>query len=290
MSQTRRTELRAQAELQALVEQARGDQYRLRNLIQQRATQMIHRGNDDDQVTAVQMLNQIGFRIGLNAQGQLVAQRSGTGPGLNVATEPQRTNGRRPKPGGWRDESWSRGEYETRQRELANEVIMTPESSNVYSFTYHRSPGQRLGTLYVTYKAPALNSTALSVGRNASGFRQVSGRQGRTVTGKTNNPGPTYAYLSVPPAVFTAMKSAQSKGKFVWDKLRVRGSIHGHQYRYVLTKGALIETSQGPNFYVPRKATKNGFMQRAVASTVQREGRRGYVVSTLPPTPIQGRR
>ena len=161
---------------------------------------------------------------------------------------------------------------------------MTPTSSNVYSFQFHRRPGDTTGTLYVTYKANAFHAGSLSTGRRKKGGRtgdtQLMGRAGRTVSGKENSPGSKYAYLNVPPAVFTRMKDAYSKGKFVWDELRVRGTIHGHRYRYVLAQGQLVG-SQG-RLYVPRKATRGGYVTRSVRTGST--GRGGFQTSTLPAT------
>lgn len=46
--------------------------------------------------------------------------------------------------------------------------------------------------------------------------------------------GPLYGYADVHPRVFRNMTIANSKGIFVWDELRIRGSIAGSQYRYSL--------------------------------------------------------
>lgn len=280
----RRAQLRSQAELQSIREQSNNNRTELQRNLGQRLKSLL-RGNDDDQLTAMQMMQELGYNLEVDAQGRMTA-RSG-GRARMPAVEPQRP---RPKPGGWRDETWSRGEHETRQAELRGEVILTPESSNVYSFTYQRLAGQKLGTLYVTYKAPILDSNSLNTTRNKSGWTQLNGKPGATIRGKSNSPGPTYAYLNVPPAIFSQMKAAASKGKFVWDKLRVRGTIHGHQYRYVLAKPALIDHRGTPQYYVPRKATKRGYVQRSVADPTQREGRRSYVQSTIPPTFRRGGR
>lgn len=59
--------------------------------------------------------------------------------------------------------------------------------------------------------------------------------------------GAGYQYLEVPPEVFIAFTKAASKGKFVWDKLRIRGTVSGHRFRYQISTLA----SDG---YVPRKA------------------------------------
>lgn len=159
--------------------------------------------------------------------------------------------------------------------------ILTPESSNVYSFSYHREQGQRTGTLYVTFKAPKLSSDVKTGKGRLGGRDQLRGSLGSTITGKSNARGPMYAYYNVPPGVFTRMQQASSKGKFVWDKLRIRGTIYGHQYRYSLVQGAVITSGGASGTYIPRKATKKGFRVRSVADAGQ-GGRRGFQSSTLP--------
>jgi len=163
------------------------------------------------------------------------------------------------------------------------EEIFTPQSSNVFSFSYFRPAGSRLGTLYVTYKASGLNPGSVSVGQRQHGkslSRQQSlGTRGSTVRGKKNERGPTYAYSQVPPAVYTGMKNAVSKGKFVWDKLRIRGTIYGHRYNYALVQ-AQVTPGVGAGTYIPRKATPKGFRTRSIANVGS--GRRGFQTSTLP--------
>lgn len=63
--------------------------------------------------------------------------------------------------------------------------------------------------------------------------------------------GATYQYYDVHPRVFIQFQNAASKGKFVWDNLRIRGTVSGHQYRYSLS-------ALGPSKYVPRQATRIG--------------------------------
>lgn len=71
-------------------------------------------------------------------------------------------------------------------------------------------------------------------------------QQDKTGRSKAKVPGPTYAYKGVHPDLFESFRIANSKGKFVWDELRVRGTVVGHQYAYTLERMA-----QG---YVPRRA------------------------------------
>lgn len=94
-----------------------------------------------------------------------------------------------------------------------------------------------------------------------------------------SGPGPLYRYKSVDRSVFDAFKRASSKGSFVWDNLRVRGTISGHEYSYELA-------GVGDDEYVPRQAgLKRGqkgefFMPRNF------NGRR----STLPEQQVRGTR
>lgn len=77
--------------------------------------------------------------------------------------------------------------------------------------------------------------------------------------------GPLYHYYGVNPAVFQSFKLAASKGKFVWDRLRVRGTVSGHQFKYDL---AGIDSSG----YVPRKATRYGQNEYFLRRQVQAKG------------------
>lgn len=60
-------------------------------------------------------------------------------------------------------------------------------------------------------------------------------------------PGALYYYYNVPTDLFRRFQKAASKGKFVWDNLRIRGTVSGHKFDY-----ALQGIAHG---YVPRKAT-----------------------------------
>ena len=101
------------------------------------------------------------------------------------------------------------------------------ESSNVHSIGYR------------------INPDAPSQGALLVRFRQ-NGKSKRTAGG----PGPLYEYAGVSPQTFNAFRRAASKGGFVWDELRVRGSRSLHQYDY-----KLVGISGG---YVPRRATRIG--------------------------------
>ena len=69
--------------------------------------------------------------------------------------------------------------------------------------------------------------------------------------GQKAGPGPLYRYSTVPPAtaltLYTASVSGSSIGEWVWDHLRERGTVSGHQYPY-----ELVGIMGG---YVPRRAT-----------------------------------
>ena len=153
---------------------------------------------------------------------------------------------------------------------------LTPQSSNVFSFGYDHETS----TLYVTYKAAELHEGVEGHTRK-NGRRQLVGQPGHTVSGhRKNAPGPMYAYLDVPERVFLRMRLANSKGKFVWDELRQRGTVYGHQYRYVLVHGQLMHHEGRPAVYVPRRATRRGFRVRSEVQPGTR--RRAFVHSALP--------
>jgi len=143
-------------------------------------------------------------------------------------------------------------------------------SSNVYSY-YWQPESKYSGILYVT-------------------FLQKSSRKDEPRRG----PGPTYAYYGVTVQKYKKFQAEarESPGRAVWDHLRVRGTIFGHQVQYRLVSVT--------GDYVPRKATAKGFKTRylkpvgrpgqvnarlpADASQRERElQRRGFMRSTLPP-------
>lgn len=61
------------------------------------------------------------------------------------------------------------------------------------------------------------------------------------------DPGSLYQYRDVTPRQFQGFQRAASKGSWVWDNLRIRGTVSGHRKDY-----ALVGVMHG---YVPRKAT-----------------------------------
>ncbi len=74
--------------------------------------------------------------------------------------------------------------------------------------------------------------------------------------GSGNVGGPTYEYMNIHPDYFQDLRDAGSKGKWIWDSIRIRGTVAGHQYPYSLSRAA-----QG---YLPRRAMVRNGMQRFV--------------------------
>ena len=222
-------------------------------------------------------------------------QGSGSGGGFRSGEPPTRTPGQTASSFGQPPRNQLRTKfpqgYPEEQPSFSDE-FMTPTSSNVYSFQYFRRPGDLDGTLFVTFKASALNGNALSRGgaRFKGGRKQLHGILGHTVGSKRfNSPGSTYAYHRVGHEVFTAMKRAYSKGEFVWETLRghTKGTPIDYSagYKYSLVVGQLL-TGEVVGQYVPRKATNSGFVTRSLADTGT--GRRSFVSSTLPPSAAGG--
>lgn len=161
--------------------------------------------------------------------------------------------------------------------EWSDEVNVATKSSNVWAFQYHYPSS----TLRVTFKAPKLNPRSVSVARSKGGLSRVKGTLGKTITGKSNQPGPVYHYFDVPARVFMRLTKAGSPGAGVWDELRIRGTVYGHQYRYQLASGAIVQVGDGRMAaYVPRRATRKGFRSRSLAEVGR--GKRRYMTSSLP--------
>jgi len=106
-------------------------------------------------------------------------------------------------------------------------------------------------------------------------YLQADQSRGGKGNSKRKVPGPTYAYRDVPPAMFDEILTAASKGKWVWDNIRIRGTVAGHQYRYSITRIA-----QG---YLPRRARVINGHQKLVqrVNSVVRDGRTHMVRSPL---------
>lgn len=163
---------------------------------------------------------------------------------------------------------------------LSEEILCGEQSSNVFSFQYDF----QASTLFVTYWGHKINSGGVSKGRVRRGKGQsrpqLIGQAGRTVAGGRGGRGALYAYFDVPVRVFERMRRASSKGKFVWDELRQRGTVYGHKYRYSLVQGQVSTQKGVRGVYIPRKATPQGFKSRSLADLGN--GRRGFQASTLP--------
>jgi hypothetical protein len=164
-----------------------------------------------------------------------------------------------------------------RLREADEAETLTPQSGNVFAFRYERATS----TLFVSYKAPRFETGEGSNRFHKGRLTHYQANGGRH-DGKLNERGPTYAYFDVPIRVFVRMKLAASKGRFVWDELRVRGTLWGHQYRYSLVGAEATVTDTDGELvpYIPRRATRAGFRTRALAD--QGRGVRGFRTSTLP--------
>lgn len=192
---------------------------------------------------------------------------------------------RKPKVGHTPRDAWKQRQPPTREEESAwSDEFLCPTSSNVYSFQQHQVPGAKTATLYVTFRAAVFKGGSFESGtvthKGRTSGRQLKGTGGVHATGwaRPFSPGARYAYYNTPPDLFQKMKDSYSRGKFVWDKLRVRGTIHGHQYAYSLVSAQVLPGAGGA--YVPRRATKSGFKTRTLAEAGT--GRRGFVTSTLP--------
>lgn len=111
------------------------------------------------------------------------------------------------------------------------------QSSNVYAIGYD----QQTGTLRVQY-----------LGGGGLATKEARNRA-RT------KPGPVYDYRAVPGRLWQSFQGAASKGKWVWDNLRIRGTVAGHRFDYTLISGTLVGMQQRrgkmvPRIYVPRLA------------------------------------
>lgn len=134
--------------------------------------------------------------------------------------------------------------------------IMTPGSSNVYSFFWvpdspmgRSAAGSTNGTLFVTFK---MWHPGMSKKRGGPG-------------GKGDTAGPTYAYSNVPLRKYQTFEEAAegSAGGAIWDYLRVRGTKYGHQHPYRLSAGVTVP---GGGEYVPRKAVAAGLWKRTLVN------------------------
>lgn len=157
----------------------------------------------------------------------------------------------------------SRGSFSTRIRK--DDPIFTGEmipvqSSNVHSIGFRIDDPEpmraRTGTLLIRF-----------LGTGSGGSR--------------SGLGPMYEYDEVPITVFQAFRKAASKGKFVWDEVRVRGTVSGHQYPYRLADIV--------NGYVPRMAgIKRGMLGEYYLQRKFRDANGVLHSSSLPERHVRG--
>lgn len=183
---------------------------------------------------------------------------------LGFTQEPPRTRGpespRGPMQPGQRINIFGGGlEYDPDDPLFSGEMIEV-QSSNVHSigFTFNEANPSK-GTLKVRF---------LQTSKKNSNRRIA---------------GPLYFYYDVHPLVFQSFRQAGSPGGFVWDRLRIRGTVSGHRYHYEL-KGI----AEG---YVPRKATRYGqteyFIGRRAKFRNQQTGETRMFESQLPDVQVQ---
>ena len=135
--------------------------------------------------------------------------------------------------------------------------MVTARSSNVHSFGYDIESAY----LYIRFLG------------YLRGQRMVDGSPMR------GGPGSLYRYRDVTPEEFLSILAANSKGEWIWDNLRVRGTHSGHQKDY-----ELVGVQSG---YVPRKASvrldpSTGRLQEVFLSRRVRAMGGGWLTSALP--------
>jgi hypothetical protein len=99
----------------------------------------------------------------------------------------------------------------------------------------------------------------------------------------TKQPGPVYGYSPVSPQLFRRLLRSGSSGSWVWDNLRVRGTVSGHRVPYTLL------AARG---HIPRRAVAIGgrewFVRRHLTALLP-AGRTRSVQSSLPSRPVSVR-
>jgi hypothetical protein len=146
------------------------------------------------------------------------------------------------------------------------QMFRAVNSSNVHSYGYDVESA----TLYVRYLGIHLDRSKVKFKRNdPEGLQHIQVKKG-AFGGRSAKPGPMYAYFGVPEKVFKRMHAAASKGIFIWDEIRVRGSIYKHKFNYRLVAAGVANIGRdasGRNetiMYVPRRATAKGFRAREI--------------------------
>lgn len=122
-------------------------------------------------------------------------------------------------------------------QQLQASEVRTVESSNVYSYAFDQETATS-GTLFVTF---------------------LDWKPGQSQKDR-KGPGSTYAYSDVPVAKYQQFQKAakESAGSAVWDYLRIRKTVYGHQHR--------CELIQVSGDYVPRKSTQRGLASRTLVA------------------------
>jgi hypothetical protein len=158
---------------------------------------------------------------------------------------------------------------------IAGTMFEVRRSSNVHSIGFViEAPGQTKGDLFIRF-----------LGTSADGKK----RQG---------PGPVYQYTGVPLDLFREFLVAASAGKFVWDYIRVRGTVSGHRFPYELVgivgdyvpRQAALRRGQAGEWYLKRiftdtrYNTKTGKLERVKLTSQLPEQR----VSMRGPNPDRG--
>jgi hypothetical protein len=134
-----------------------------------------------------------------------------------------------------------RGRYRTTDPEVTAEMVPVT-SSNVHSIGF-----------VMNLKNPANSELRI---------RFLQGK------GTSKTAGPLYGYANFHPTLFRQFIRANSKGTFVWDEVRIRGTVAGSQYRYTL-----LETVGGN---VPRRAMLvNGVQILKRRKKMSKSGRMG---------------
>jgi hypothetical protein len=148
---------------------------------------------------------------------------------------------------GWKTVGGRQRRYDPSDPILTGEMVEV-ESSNVHSIGFLWNDADPMkGTLKIRFL------------------------QAKRGNAKIKVPGPLYFYSGVHPDVFTAFRAAASKGTFVWDRIRIRGTVSGHRYHYEL-KGI----AQG---YVPRKATRYGKNEYFIGREVRARAADGTITT-----------
>lgn len=176
---------------------------------------------------------------------------------------------RKPKP--TPDPGWKQRQQQPQQRQQPRGIVTV----NVNGQRRHYRETDPI----VTGKMVSVNSSNV----HSIGFKWNSGDPANSSILvrflESGRGGAMYAYHNIHPDMFMEFQRANSKGGFVWDHFRIRGTVSGHQVPYTL------EGISGSG-YVPRQAVRVGneemFIGRTVVGRSQRTGARRVYQSELP--------